>query len=140
VIGEIPQRAGVVRHVELLVERRRGELLLATNLLDLTPNQLRELASGPSALGAISNRLFEGKHRKHLFCVAFVSPADMRSEARDIYDASSRGMALWFRREEHPLSHDPRLVLFQRRAPSNALEFLERLPFWTVRARYSKLD
>jgi hypothetical protein len=27
VIGEIPQRAGVIRHVELLVERRRGELL-----------------------------------------------------------------------------------------------------------------
>jgi hypothetical protein len=112
-------------------------VLLATHLQDLSPHQLRELASGPSALGAISNRLFGGKHREHLFGVAFVSPADMPSEAIDIYGAalSSRGTALLFRREDHPLSQDPRLVLFEHHDRPYAPTLLERLPFWTVRAR-----
>jgi hypothetical protein len=110
-------------------------VLLATNLLDVTPNQLRELASGQSALGAISNRLFAGKDREHLFGVAFVSPADV-PEAIDTYGAalSSRGMALFFRHEDHPLSQDPRLVLFKHHDHPHSPALLERLPFWTVRA------
>jgi hypothetical protein len=109
--------------------------LLATNLLDLTPNQLRELASGPSALRDISNRLFGGEHRKHLFGVAFVSPADM-PEAIDIHGAAltSRGMALLFRREDHPLSQDPRLALFKPHDRPNGPALWDRLPFWIARA------
>jgi hypothetical protein len=109
--------------------------LLAANLLDLTPGQLHELASGPSALGEIANRLFRGERRDHLFGVAFVSPADTPTEAIDVYGAAlaSRGTALFFRREGHPLSQDPRLVLFKRHYQIDR-PILDRLPFWTARA------
>jgi hypothetical protein len=115
--------------------------LLAANLLDLTPGQLHELASGPSALKEIANRLVQGERREHLFGVAFVSPADTPTEAIDAYGAalSSRGTALFFRREGHPLSQDPRLVLFKRHHQTDH-PILDRLPFWTVRAKYSKPD
>jgi hypothetical protein len=108
--------------------------LLAANLLDLTSGQLHELASGPSALGGIANRLFRGERREHLFGVAFVSPADTPTEAIDVYGAalSSRGMALFFRREGHPLSQDSRLVLFKRHDRTDH-PILDRLPFWTAR-------
>jgi hypothetical protein len=114
----------------------KNPVLLATHVQDLTPNQLRELRSEPSALAGISNRLFGGKHREQLFGVAFVSPADMPSEAIDIYGVafSSRGMALFFRREDHPSSQDPRLVLFQKLHDRPTAAPWERLPFWTVRA------
>jgi hypothetical protein len=108
--------------------------LLAANLLDLTPGQLHELASGPSSLGAIANRLFRGERREHLFGVAFVSPADTPTEAIDVYGAalSGRGTALFFRREGHPLSQDPRLVLFKGHRQTDH-PILDRLPFWTAR-------
>ena len=111
-------------------------VLLATHLQDLSPHELRELGSGPSALEAICNRLFRGKHREHLFGVAFVSPANMPSQATDIYDSalSSRGMALLFRRQDHALSQDPRLVLFRKHHDPSSAAPWERLPFWTVRA------
>jgi hypothetical protein len=108
--------------------------LLAANLLDLTSGQLHELASGPSALEGIANRLFRGERREHLFGVAFVSPADTPTEAIDVYGAalSSRGMALFFRREGHPLSQDSRLVLFKRHDRTDH-PILDRLPFWIAR-------
>jgi hypothetical protein len=108
--------------------------LLAANLLDLTPAQLNELASGPSALAEVANRLFRGERREHLFGIAFVSPADTSTEAIDVYGAalSSLGTALFFRREGHPLSQDPRLVLFKRHQQSDN-PILDRLPFWTAR-------
>jgi hypothetical protein len=92
--------------------------LLAIRILDLTMAQLRELASeGPGSFGVISNRLFARDCREHLFGVAFVSPADDLTE--DMGSAgvefSDRGLAVLFRRQDHPLSQDPRLVLFQRR-------------------------
>ncbi len=92
--------------------------LLATRLLDLTMAQLRELASqGPGSFGAISNRLFARDCRAHLFGVAFVSPADVLTESMGVagVEFSDRGLALLFRREGHPLTQDPRLVLFQHR-------------------------
>jgi hypothetical protein len=108
--------------------------LVAANLLDLTSEQLRELASGPSELGNIANHLFAGPDREHLFGVAFVSPADMPTPV-DIYGArlASRGMALLFRREGHPLAQDPRLSLFKPHGHPNGLAFLDHLPFWVAR-------
>jgi hypothetical protein len=106
--------------------------LLAANLLDLTPGQLKELASGPSVLAEIASRLFLGGRREHLFGVAFVSLADAPTE--DVYGTalSGRGTALFFRRAGHPLSQDPRLDLFKRPHQINQ-PILDRLPFWTAR-------
>jgi hypothetical protein len=89
--------------------------LLAIRLLDLTRAQLRGLASeGSSKFGAISNRLFARDCRAHLFGVAFVSPADIVTESMGSagVEFSDRGLALLFRRKDHPLAQDPRLVLF----------------------------
>jgi len=105
--------------------------LVAANLLDLTSEQLRELASGPSELGNIANHLFAGPDRGHLFGVAFVSPADIPTPvgAR----LASRGMALLFRREGHPLAQDLRLSLFKPHGHPNGSAFLDHLPFWIAR-------
>jgi hypothetical protein len=94
----------------------RNPALLAIRLLDLTMAQLRELASdGSGSFGAISNRLFARDSRAHLFGVAFVSPADVLTEVMGStgVEFSDRGLALLFRRQDHPLTHDPRLLLFQ---------------------------
>jgi hypothetical protein len=92
--------------------------LLAIRLLDLTMAHLRELASQRSGkLGILANRLFAGDHRAHLFGIVFVSPADIMTGSMGVTgdELSDRGQALLFRREDHPLSQDPRLSLFQRR-------------------------
>lgn len=92
--------------------------LLAVRLLDLTPAELHELASvGPTKLEAISNRLFAGPHREHLFGVAFVSPPEAPTENSNAAGTkfSSPGPAILYKRNEHPLSDDPRIVLFEPR-------------------------
>jgi hypothetical protein len=89
-----------------------------------TMGQLHELASGGAGnLAAISNRLFRGARRDHLFGVAFVSPADALTESVGAggVEFSDRGMALLFRRDEHPLARDPRLVLFHPRDLARAI-------------------
>jgi hypothetical protein len=89
--------------------------LLAIRILDLTMAQLRELTSGQ--LGAISNRLLRGERRSHLLGVAFLSPADTLSVSSDRASFASQGMSLLFRNEQHPLSSDSRLAMFERRSP-----------------------
>jgi hypothetical protein len=111
---------GIYRALKASAEGQFGRAnpaLIAVRLLDLTMPQLSELASGPSKLGAISNRLFEGERRGHLFGAAFLSPADAPTESADPTGASfsNRGMALLFKNEAHALSQDPRLELFQPR-------------------------
>ncbi len=94
--------------------------LVAIRLLDLTMEQLHELASDASGkLGTVCHRLFAGARRGHLFGVAFVSPADALTESVGASEVefSDRGMALLFRRGGHPLAQDPRLILFHPRAP-----------------------
>ena len=86
----------------------------AIRILDLTMAQLRELTSGQ--LGAISNRLLRGERRSHLFGVAFLSPADTLSVSTDRASFASQGMSLLFRNEQHPLSSDSRLAMFERRS------------------------
>lgn len=130
---------GVYRALKQSAERQFGgtnPALLAINLLDVTTGQLHELASGPSALGTISSRLFGGDRRKHLFGVAFVSPASIPTERMSVVSTEfySPGMAVMFRREDHPLSRDPRLVLFQRHDLPNNPAPWDRLPFWIARA------
>src|SRR5262249_44539706 len=88
--------------------------LLAIRILDLTMAQLRELTSGQ--LGAISNRLLRGERRSHLLGVAFLSPADTLSVSTDRASFASQGMSLLFRNEQHPLSSDSRLAMFERRS------------------------
>jgi hypothetical protein len=129
---------GIYRALKQSAEGQFGgtnPALLAINLLEVTTGQLRELASGPSALRVISNRLFEGERRKHLFGVAFVSPASIPSERMGMAGAEffSPGMAVMFRREGHPLSQDPRLVLFQHHDRPTGPALWDRLPFWIAR-------
>jgi hypothetical protein len=129
---------GIYRQLKRSADRQFSgskPALLATNLLDISPDQLRDLASGPSALGAISDRLFASERRAHLFGVAFVSPADMPTRGIDADGAalSGRGMALLFRRDGHPLAHDPRLALFKPHVHPNGSAFLDHLPFWVAR-------
>jgi len=107
---------GIYRAMKASAEGQFGganPALLAIRILDLTMAQLRELTSG--RLGAISNRLLTGEHRAHLFGVAFLSPADSLSVSPDGASFSSQGMSLLFRNEQHPLSQDPRLAIFERR-------------------------
>jgi hypothetical protein len=82
-------------------------VLLACRLLDLTMVQLRDLAS-TGGLNKFSHHLLASDSRAHLFGVAFVSPAGI--------EFSDKGMALLFKRKEHPLAQDPRLLLFSPRS------------------------
>jgi hypothetical protein len=114
---------GIYRALKKSAEEQfsgKNPALLAINILDLTPTQLQKLASGTSALQTISNHLFEGDRRKHLFGVSFVSPA----QQVDIYGATP-GTALSFIRTDHPLSRDPCLALFNSSWRSR--------PFWIAR-------
>jgi hypothetical protein len=105
---------GIYRALKASAEGQFGgtnAALLAIRLLDLTMAQLHDLGAGSNKLADISNRLFAGERRAHLFGVAALS------EAMDAAGAtfSNRGTALLFRREAHRLSRDPRLALFERR-------------------------
>jgi hypothetical protein len=111
---------GIYRALKASAERQfsgANPAMIAIRLLDLTMGQLHDLASSESnKLAPISNRLFAGERRKHLFGVVFLSPADVLSQSMD-YSGSSfsdGGIALLFRHERHPLAQDPRLAIFER--------------------------
>jgi hypothetical protein len=92
--------------------------VLATRLTDLTAAQLNDLAlERRTGLTAISNRLLRPGSRQHLFGVAFLAPTGILEQAVPLTGDNGmifqdRGIALMFKRQEHPMSNDPRLKVF----------------------------
>lgn len=97
--------------------------VICVNLMDVTADQLHEIADVPRQTGKITGldvitaKLFKSPARVHVHTIAYTVPGQFvrrrfRSGNRMITDIGEVGPSYFFTSKKHPLANDPRLRIF----------------------------